>query len=320
MNKDSALLALKRCKLDTPEMRYVVDKTKCFTCLDTKQLWREREGLPFSAWDGRGSYDVIKCNMCSSGHWDRCSSTPNIKVNNYRIFKKGNNDMSVRVYEMKKEASEQYVIDEVKLLKEKESEKPRKSMMEVVAQKFGLEEKKEENKVEKQNEEESLKPEEKQEEKVEKLVEDLPEWRLSKSRVIQRDATKVGVEIAVKEIAEDIFALIKGYSGDFLHIANWAKDFTLTLSSTLENCSSTNAHVEQFQDEKDGSTTYLILKFEKTDSVKSYNYYVYTSTKEKTSILSKVFLFKPKNVSAEKICDKKVNDIIMRNMAGLDDI
>ena len=62
MNKESALLGLKRCKLDTPEMRYVVDKTKCFTCLDTKQLWREREGLPFSAWDGRGSYDVIKCN------------------------------------------------------------------------------------------------------------------------------------------------------------------------------------------------------------------------------------------------------------------
>ena len=322
MNKECALVALKRCKLDTPEMRYVVEKTKCFTCLDTKQLWREREGLPFSAWDGRGSYDVIKCNICSTGHWDRCSSTPNIKVNNYRIFKKGNNDMSVRVYEMKKEASEQYVIDEVKLLKEKESEKPRKSMMEVVAQKFGLEENKKAEIKKAEIKKAEIKKEEikKEEEKVEEEDDQMPEWWLSKSRVIQRDATKVGIEIAVKEIADDVFALIKGYSGDLLHIANWAKDFTLTLSSTLENCSSTNAHVEQFQDKKDGSTTYLILKFEKTDSVKSYNYYVYTSTKEKTSVLSKVFLFKPKNESAEKICDKKVNDIIMRNMAGLDDI
>ena len=318
MNKENAIIALRRCNLDTPELRYVVDHIKCFTCLDTRQLWRDREGLPFSAWDGRGKYDIIKCNVCSSGHWDRCNTTPNIVVNNYRIFKKGNNDMSVRVREMEKEANEQYVKEDVKKLKNAESNTPKRSlsMMDTMVKSMGFE-KREERKEEEEKKEEEKKEEEKKEEEMKEI---LPEWWLSKSRVIQRDATKVGVEVAVNEIAKDVYALIKGYSGDLLHIANWAKDFTISLSSTLEHCTSTNAHVEQFKDDKNGSTTYLIKKIKKTDSVKSYNYYVYTSKKEKTSILSKVFLFKPKNESAEIICDRKVNDIIMRNLTGLDDI
>ena len=320
MNKENVLLALKRNNLDNPEMRYVMDRVKCFTCLDTKQLWRERDGLPFSAWDGRGKYDVIKCNSCSSGHWDRCSNTPDIRVNNYKIFKKGNNDLTVRVKEMEKESREDYVKEEVKKMKvvaAVEEEKPRKSIMEAVAGSIGIDlVKKDETK---EPRKEVVEREEEKKE-VEVVVPDIPEWWLSKSRVIQRDATKVGIEVAVKEIAEDVFALIKGYSGDLLHIANWAKDFTISMSSTLESCSSTNAHVEQFKDNKDGSTTYLILKYEKTDSVKTYNYYAFTRSKEKTSILSKVYLFKPKNEIAERICDTKVNDIIMRNMAGLDDI
>ena len=333
MNKENVLLAIKRCNLDNPEMRYVVDHVKCFTCLDTRQLWREREGLPFSAWDGRGKYDVIKCNSCSTGHWDRCSSTPDIKVNNYKIFKKGNNDLTVRVKEMEKESMEKYVKDEVKKLSIEESESPKRrksvslvdSMVKGMVRKrmLGVEEdrrneqkKKEEEKMELIKREEERKEEERKEKEMKDI---LPEWWLSKSRVIQRDATKVGVDLAVKEIANDVFALIKGYSGDLLHIANWAKDFTISLSSTLEHCTSTNAHVEQFKDEK-GGTTFLILKFEKTDSVKTYNYYVFSRSKEKTSILSKVFLFKPKNEIAERICDNKVNDIIMRNMVGLDDI
>jgi len=348
MNKDNALIAIKRCKLDTPEMRYVVEHIKCFTCLDTKQLWRDREGLPFSAWDGRGRYDITKCSVCSSGNWDRCSTTPNVVVNNYRIFKKGNNDMSVRVREMEKESNEQYVKDDVKKLNNVESNtSKRRSVSLVDSMVKGMlvkrirgeeadrrnelikkeEERKEEEKKEEEQKEEEMKEqvkkedEQKEEERKQKEMKDLlPEWWLSKSRVIQRDATKVGIEVAVNEIAKDVYALIKGYSGDLLHIANWAKDFTISLSSTLEHCISTNAHVEQFKDVKNGTTTYLILKFEKTDSVKSYNYYVYTSKKEKTSILSKVFLFKPKNESAEIICDKKVNDIIMRNLTGLDDI
>lgn len=333
MNKENVLLAIKRCNLNNPEMRYVVDHVKCFTCLDTRQLWRDREGLPFSAWDGRGKYDVIKCNSCSTGHWDRCSSTPDIKVNNYKLFKKGNNDLTVRVKEMEKESRERYVMDEVKKLSKEESVTPKRrtsvslveSMVKGMVRKRMLGDEEEDRRNEQKRKEEERKEqikreeERKEEERKEKeMKETLPEWWLSKSRVIQRDATKVGIEVAVKEIAEDVFALIKGYSGDLLHIANWAKDFTISMSSTLESCSSTNAHVEQFQDKKDGSTTYLILKYEKTDSVKTYNYYAFTRSKEKTSILSKVFLFKPKNETAERICVTKVNDIIIRNMAGLD--
>tara|TARA_B110000879_G_C11005458_1_gene444825 strand:- start:73 stop:783 length:711 start_codon:yes stop_codon:yes gene_type:complete len=236
---------------------------------------------------------------------------------------------------MEKEANENYVKEEVNKLKKIESGTPTRSFsyFHMLRMGFEVEEerkqklKKEEERQEEERQEEERKDAKRKEEELkqdeikEKEMKDiLPEWWLSKSRVMQRDATKVGIELAVNEIAKDVYALIKGYSGDLLHIANWAKDFTISLSSTLEHSTSTNAHVEQFKDDKTGTTTYLILKFEKTDSVKSYNYYVYTSRKEKTSILSKVFLFKPKNESAEIICDKKVNDIIMRNLTGLDDI
>ena len=55
-----------------------------------------RANLPFSSWDGRGSYDIIGCPNCSHGRWIKCSTTNNIIVNSFPLFRNSNKDIDER--------------------------------------------------------------------------------------------------------------------------------------------------------------------------------------------------------------------------------
>lgn len=60
--------------------KQALTKIKCMRCLDTKLLWKNRDGLPFSSWDGRGTYDFINCTECGDGSWNHCSHNNTEKV------------------------------------------------------------------------------------------------------------------------------------------------------------------------------------------------------------------------------------------------
>jgi len=53
-----------------------IDNFNCYYCLDTGKTWRERDSI-FAKLDGRGNYDIRKCNRCSNDSWIQCSHTQN---------------------------------------------------------------------------------------------------------------------------------------------------------------------------------------------------------------------------------------------------
>ena len=54
-----------------------INNFECYYCLDTGKTWRERENMLFSSWDGRGKYDIHKCNHCSNDNWIECTHSQN---------------------------------------------------------------------------------------------------------------------------------------------------------------------------------------------------------------------------------------------------
>ena len=64
--------------------------------MDTCKMWNHRSS-PFAFMDGRGSYNVIHCPKCRSGHWNKCSKTSTIIVNGIPLFENTNNDIGERI-------------------------------------------------------------------------------------------------------------------------------------------------------------------------------------------------------------------------------
>ena len=81
-------------------IRLVLESIRCVTCLDTRRYWKFRDGLPWSALDLRGYYDVMGCSDCSDGHWIACSITSDLREHDIRVYHKENRDAKDRMYEM----------------------------------------------------------------------------------------------------------------------------------------------------------------------------------------------------------------------------
>ena len=58
----------------------------CPRCLDTKILWKGRDNVFWARMDGRGDYDVLHCDKCSGGGWNRCSHTTDIYARGLHAF------------------------------------------------------------------------------------------------------------------------------------------------------------------------------------------------------------------------------------------
>jgi len=52
--------------------------------------------------DGRGSYDIVRCNMCSDGYWVKCSHSNTNVENGISIFKVNDNNVNDRIKELHK--------------------------------------------------------------------------------------------------------------------------------------------------------------------------------------------------------------------------
>ena len=73
------------------------DLIDCFVCFNTRKLWRRRGGLPWSAMDSRGSYDIIRCHNCGSGGWISCSHNSDIREKNIFLFNQKDTNINKRI-------------------------------------------------------------------------------------------------------------------------------------------------------------------------------------------------------------------------------
>ena len=79
-----------------------INNFNCYYCLDTVKCWRSRNHGFWDSIDGRGSYDIMRCNNCSNGGWISCSKKNDLLVNNIKVFKKNNNNVEDRINELRK--------------------------------------------------------------------------------------------------------------------------------------------------------------------------------------------------------------------------
>lgn len=74
---------------------------QCYYCLDTAQCWKPRNNQAWVRFDGRGSYDIIRCTHCNNGGWVRCSHSNFVCVNGIQLFKRGDTNVDDRINELK---------------------------------------------------------------------------------------------------------------------------------------------------------------------------------------------------------------------------
>lgn len=89
-----------------------INDFNCYYCLDTKKTWNARKGA-FSSLDGRGSYDIVRCNKCDNGNWVHCSATNSIfSPSGIKIFRTNTVSVSDIFEELKKIYHDKVLEDE----------------------------------------------------------------------------------------------------------------------------------------------------------------------------------------------------------------
>jgi hypothetical protein len=95
-------------------IRLFANNVSCFKCIDTKKSWTTRTNLPWSALDGRGSYDIVGCSNCSKQKWINCSHTNDCRDNDLKIFNVKNDNWKERLEEIYNKASKDvYIVESV---------------------------------------------------------------------------------------------------------------------------------------------------------------------------------------------------------------
>ena len=75
----------------------------CTRCLDTKILWRQRENVFFARMDGHGDYDILNCDKCCDGLFNKFVHNKDIVINDIHIFNVADGECHC-IEELKKKA------------------------------------------------------------------------------------------------------------------------------------------------------------------------------------------------------------------------
>jgi hypothetical protein len=188
-------------------IKQVADTIGCGRCLDSRLCWKDRDNLPFAAWDGRGNYDIMSCPECTNYSWRFCSHTNDYRENGIRVFHKDNTNWHERIDELFNKAnSDSYIIDKV--------HKFRDNLRKPIADKV----------------EEETKPVEESQPIENKVEEEQPLFEVCKR--ITRDYTEksLEVEIEVGKIIDIVKDTVEAYFGNVFSLVDLCKELKVSFS------------------------------------------------------------------------------------------
>lgn len=164
---------------------------QCSRCLDTKILWTHRANVFFARMDGGGDYDFFNCDKCSNGHWNRCSHTKDIYINEIHIFHKNDGE-----WHCINELKNKYEKNKTDILRKKQEAEDKKRREEYLIREIEeLKKQKEEDeriKIEQQKELDRIKLEE---EKLRQEENERLEEEKAKLKLIEEQAKRQEAEI-----------------------------------------------------------------------------------------------------------------------------
>ena len=249
---------------------------KCSRCLDTKILWEGRRNVFFARMDGRGDYDVINCDKCSDGNWNRCSSTTEIFVNDIHAFHKADSDWHV-----------------LETLKKKV--KPILDLQEKEEMKINLD---------------KMRHEQEEQNSIEQIKNDMnpnPLWFYYKKDNVNKEIKSINIDIEIGKITDKICDAIKASGCDIISLIDLIKELKVNLKMSMESSVANKKEITQFKD-SNNKFTYLVLIFSNeiiTSNCKCLEWCGFDYAKSKFSL--DYTIYKPKNKAAQIECDKHMN-------------
>lgn len=282
----------------------------CSKCLDTGKLWKNRGA--FAHLDGRGFFDIIRCNSCSDGGWLNCSQTDKIYVSDICIFHKDDNNEATRISIVNK------IYNKIQ-----ENEKRIKEQLEIEHLKKLQQEREEQ----KQLEDEKIRQQEikndqerKQKESVEQQMNDGSDQPLYGESIDDSFSTiteHIHIQGELGKLIDKVSTAIQAYGGDLLSLADVVKNIKIDLDMKSEDekiektkcCQSTK---------KDGFPVYLFLKIQIHNESSSCTLLEWCGCSNIVSkITVKYMVLFPKNKVAKKECDDGVSAITGVKLDGI---
>lgn len=251
-----------------------VCKIDCFVCMDTRKLWAWRRDVFSTSIFSNNKYDIIHCNGCKSGRDIRITSKPE----GYEKDKK--EGIGARINEL------MYIYN-TKI-------KPQEDKEFAIRQRKEREEKQRIQREDAENERNEANPN--------------SVWGPGRYSTKHQHATDKSFTADVKKIADIVFDAIKIYGGDFLAIANIAKNITLNLESSIHEVDETDEVIGESTSDKYGNKQYVVVKLsKKLKEVKKKFFGLVNAHNNSYTLSASYLLLTPLNSKARAECSSFIS-------------
>ena len=243
----------------------------CFVCMDTRKLWAwRRDGFSTSIFSSH-KYDIIHCNGCSTGKdIQTTNSIQGYEKNNCSDVNGRINDL-VNYYHAHIKQEEERKHQAALEKKKKEKENLRKQLKDYESRNFSV-------------------------------------WGKGGYHDLFHYEEDRTIDINISIIANKIFQIVRSYGGDYISIANLAKNLCINLSHSISKDESTKEVFDHSAPDEFGNSKYIIIKFKKIEEKASITKFkVYRTTTSKTVIQATFLLLSPLNSLARIECQKMIH-------------
>lgn len=255
-------------------------KVNCFVCMDTLQLWAWRRHVAARSVFSTHRYDLIKCNGCSTGADIKTMAST-------KGFEKDNKDgiqlrisMLLDIYNAEIKPEEQRRAQEERIERERQ---------------------------------ERLENERREAERIQNQI-DIYEadpnsvWGPGRYSYKHEHATDSTFDADVQKLANIVFASIELYGGNYLAIADIAKNLVLTLTSTISEIDETDEVIGATEPDVYGNRKFVIIKLKKTQKDEERRFFgLFHKKTHEYSLRAEYLVLDPKNSKARHECSRFIS-------------
>lgn len=282
----------------------------CPRCLDTKILWKGRDNVFWARMDGRGDYDVLHCDKCSGGGWNRCSHTTDIYVRGIHAFHVADGEWHVletlrplvkpyldHIAQMEAQAEADRIKQEADHIKQAEAESSDSSDSDD-----------ETERIQKEKEERIQKEKEKEDDEN-----PMPLWAYYKNDDFDKQIKSTDITVEIGKIAERMYEAIKLSCGDIMELTSLINELKMDLKSSMESSTSNKTELKQIpHSEGRFKVTYVKLYISNQIENTSCECLEWCGFHTKESHFSLQYtVYQPRNIAAKKRCDEDMSKLVI---------
>ena len=271
---------------------------KCSRCLDTKILWKGRDNVFWARMDGRGDYDVLHCDKCSGGGWNRCSHTTDIYARGIHAFHVADGEW--HVLETLRPLVKPY-LDHIAQM-EAEAERIKQAEADRIQQE-----------AEAEAEAEADIQEVEDDERIQKEKEDdenpMPLWSYYNNDDFDKRIKSTEIAVEIGKIAERMYEVIKLSCGDITELTSLIKELKMDLKSSMESSTSNKTELKQIENSQGRfKVTYVKLYISNQIENTSCDCLEWCGWNTKEAHFSLQYIvYQPRNIAAKKKCDEDMS-------------